>query len=87
MMEVNKLMNEKRMKAKRNTEDALKTIFAMESLVFTQDGNFTRLMKDIEKEDQEKNPMAKNGRLTFSLFSDMPYAKKRRGYIAVFPLT
>ena len=76
MMEVNKLMNEERMKANRNTEDVLKTIFAMEFLVFTQDGNFARVMNDIKKEDQEKNRKASYGKLTFSLFSHMPYPEK-----------
>ena len=50
-MEVNKLMNEERKKAEKNANDALATIFAMENLVYTQDGNFARLMGDIEKDD------------------------------------
>ena len=57
-MEVHKLMNHERKKAEKNANDALATIFAMENLVFTQDGNFAGLMEGIEGED--KKEAAKN---------------------------
>ena len=53
-MEVHKLMNQERKKGEKNASDALVTIFAMENLVFTQDGNFAALMEEIEKEDKKK---------------------------------
>ena len=53
-MELHKLMNQERKKAEKDATDALATIFAMENLVFTQDGNFAALMEDIEKEDKKK---------------------------------
>ena len=66
-MEVNNLMNRERKKAEKSAVDALDLIFAMENLVFTQDGNFARLMQDIEKEDQEEkdatlNPAEQQGK-------------------------
>ena len=59
-MEVNNLMNRERKKAEKSAVDALDLLFAMENLVFTQDGNFARLMQDIEKEDQEEKDAAPN---------------------------
>ena len=53
-MEVNNLMNRERKKAEKNATDALGLVFAMENLVFTQDGNFARLLQDIQKEDEAK---------------------------------
>ena len=44
-------MNRERKKAEKNATDAVGLVFAMENLVFTQDGNFCRLLQDINEED------------------------------------
>ena len=73
MMEINRLMNEERKKAEEKTSNALKTIFAMEDLVFTQDGKFAQLMKTIETEDQlmlyEPSPRESKFNLRWKSFS------------------
>ena len=51
-MEVKNVMNRERKKAEKNATDALGLVFAMENLVFTQDGNFSRLLQDINEEDE-----------------------------------